>query len=119
MFDFNVNQLENYCGDWLVHVVVRGGVCQLPVLLCLQHSYLADIDAQNRAGLTCLMIMAVEGDALMVDVSHNVLIADVRHDALMADESHNVLIVDVRHEALMVDETHDALNVYEINSLIC
>ncbi|XP_060583022.1 ankyrin-3-like isoform X2 [Ruditapes philippinarum] len=74
-FYFDVNG-DTKGGDYLIHVVAKTGICQLPVLMSLVRLQHADINLCNSDGLTPLMIVARDGDSNYCDILMCVLGAD-------------------------------------------
>ncbi|XP_064646127.1 uncharacterized protein LOC135499321 [Lineus longissimus] len=65
---FDVNQEINRHGDYLIHVIARQGLTQLPQLLSLVKIEGACIEQYNQEGKTPLMIAAESENVVMVDV---------------------------------------------------
>ncbi|XP_053375016.1 serine/threonine-protein phosphatase 6 regulatory ankyrin repeat subunit A-like isoform X2 [Mercenaria mercenaria] len=65
-FDFHVNG-ETKGGDYLVHVIAKSGICQLPLLMSLVRLQQADVNLCNADGMTPLMIVALDGDSNFCD----------------------------------------------------
>lgn len=74
--NFNVNTECNTDGDFLIHVAVRGGLCQLPLIMTLVRIQHADIELCNSKGMTPLMIAAQSGNSILCDLLICVLGAD-------------------------------------------
>ncbi|VDI69482.1 Hypothetical predicted protein, partial [Mytilus galloprovincialis] len=74
--NFNVNTECNTDGDFLIHVAVRGGLCQLPLIMTLVGIQHADIELCNSKGMTPLMIAAQSGNSILCDLLICVLGAD-------------------------------------------
>ncbi|ELU00404.1 hypothetical protein CAPTEDRAFT_201266, partial [Capitella teleta] len=72
----DVNAMHDDQGDHLIHIAVRHGLCQLPLLSILQRLFNADVNLVNQHGMAPLHIAAEEGDPLLVDSLVCVLGAD-------------------------------------------
>ncbi|XP_060074269.1 ankyrin-3-like isoform X2 [Ylistrum balloti] len=68
MFEFNVNTECDNQGDFIIHVAVKGGLCQLPLLMLLVRIQQADVELCNSKGMTPLMIAAQAGDPILCEV---------------------------------------------------
>uniref|UniRef100_A0A2C9LW87 Uncharacterized protein n=1 Tax=Biomphalaria glabrata TaxID=6526 RepID=A0A2C9LW87_BIOGL len=66
--DFNVNTECDNNGDFLLHLVVKQGLNQLPLLMALVKIQGADIELCNADGMTPLMIAASTGNFVLCDV---------------------------------------------------
>ncbi|KAK3767661.1 hypothetical protein RRG08_022696 [Elysia crispata] len=66
--DFNVNTECDNNGDFLLHVAVRQGLGQLPLLMALVKIQRADIELCNADGMTALMLTAAAGNCVLTDV---------------------------------------------------
>ncbi|GFN91984.1 ankyrin-1-like [Plakobranchus ocellatus] len=66
--DFNVNTECDNNGDFLLHVAVRQGLGQLPLLMALVKVQRADIELCNADGMTALMLTASAGNCVLSDV---------------------------------------------------
>ncbi|CAG5119233.1 unnamed protein product, partial [Candidula unifasciata] len=66
--DFNVNTECDNSGDFLLHIAVREGLNQLPLLMALINIQRADVELCNAAGMTPLMIAAQAGNCVLCDV---------------------------------------------------
>ncbi|XP_074651870.1 uncharacterized protein LOC141906456 isoform X2 [Tubulanus polymorphus] len=65
---FDVNKEVDCHGDFLIHIVARGGLSLMPLLLSLVRIQGADIELSGNEGLTPLMIAACQGNAVILDV---------------------------------------------------
>ncbi|XP_033728424.1 LOW QUALITY PROTEIN: ankyrin-1-like [Pecten maximus] len=68
MFEFNVNTECNSYGDFIIHVAVKGGLCQLPLMMLLVKVQQADVELCNFKGMTPLMMAAQAGDPILCEV---------------------------------------------------
>ncbi|XP_005098393.2 ankyrin-3 [Aplysia californica] len=66
--DFNVNTECDNAGDFLLHIAVRKGLAQLPLLMALVKIQGADIELCNADGMTPLMLTAAVGNCVLCDV---------------------------------------------------
>ncbi|CAL1545270.1 unnamed protein product [Lymnaea stagnalis] len=66
--DFNVNTECDNNGDFVLHIAVKHGLGQLPLLMALIKIQGADIELCNAAGMTPLMLAASLGNYVLCDV---------------------------------------------------
>ncbi|XP_025086256.1 ankyrin-1-like isoform X4 [Pomacea canaliculata] len=66
--DFNVNTECDSSGDFLLHLVCRRGLSQLPLMMALVKIQGADVELCNAEGFTALMLAASAGNCVLCDV---------------------------------------------------
>ncbi|XP_070186884.1 ankyrin-1-like isoform X2 [Littorina saxatilis] len=66
--DFNVNTECDTNGDFLLHIVCRRGLSQLPLIMALVKIQGADVELCNAEGETPLMLAAAAGNPVLCDV---------------------------------------------------
>ncbi|XP_059173061.1 serine/threonine-protein phosphatase 6 regulatory ankyrin repeat subunit B-like isoform X2 [Physella acuta] len=66
--DFNVNTECDNNGDFLLHIAVKAGLNQLPLIMALIKIQGADIELCNADGMTPLMLTAISGNYVLCDV---------------------------------------------------
>nr|KAG5709649.1 hypothetical protein BaRGS_027674 [Batillaria attramentaria] len=66
--DFNVNTECDTNGDFLLHIVCKKGLSQLPLIMALVKIQGADVELCNAEGFTPLMLAAAAGNCVLCDV---------------------------------------------------
>lgn len=66
--DFNVNTECDTSGDFLLHIVCKKGLSQLPLMMALVKIQRADVELCNAEGHTSLMLAAAAGNCVLCDV---------------------------------------------------
>lgn len=66
--DFNVNTECDTNGDFLLHIVCKKGLSQLPLMMALVKIQGADVELCNAEGHTPLMLAAATGNCVLCDV---------------------------------------------------